>query len=128
MLEWTDSGLPHLHILLFGVDWVASQEALSNYWGQKQGRIVDVRRVWKRDDRWLIRDGDSRVSARQYLGESMRLLCDLASMDPADVRDVVDQRRVGNRSGELWKLALYWASGKQFWDGTPELKDPQTPD
>lgn len=128
VLEWTDSGLPHLHMLLFGVNWVASQEALSNYWGQKQGKIVDVRRVRKRDDQWLIRDGDSRVSACQYLGESMRLLCDLASMDPGDVRDAVDQRRAGDRSGELWKLALYWASGKQFWDGTPGLKDPQTPD
>ena len=57
----------------------------------------------------------------------MRILCDLASMDPADVRDAVDRRRAGDRSGELWKLALYWASGKQFWDGTPGLKDPQTP-
>jgi hypothetical protein len=128
VLEWTDSGLPHLHILLFGVNWVASQETLSNYLGQKQGRVVDVRPVRKRDDQWLIRDGASRVSARQYLGESMRLLCDLASMNPGDVRDAVDQRRAGDRSGELWKLALYWASGKQFWDGTPGLKDPQTPD
>ncbi len=47
VLEWTDSELPHLHILLFGMNWVASQEALSNYWRQKQGKIVDVRPVRK---------------------------------------------------------------------------------
>ena len=126
VLEWTDSGLPHLHILLFGVNWVASQEALSNYWGKKQGRIVDVRPVRKRNDQWLIRDSGSQVSARQYLGESMQMLCDVASMDPGDVRDAADQIRNGDRSGDLWKLALYWVSGKQFWDGTPGLKEPET--
>lgn len=61
-------------------------------------------------------------------GESMRLLCDLASIDPADVWDAADQIRAGDRSDDLWKLALYWASGKQFWNGTPWLKDSQTPD
>jgi len=126
VLEWKDSGLPHLHILLFGVNWVASQEALSNYWGKKQGKIVDVRPVRKRNDQWLIRDGDSQVSARQYLGESMQMLCDVASMDPGDVRDAADQIRNGDGSSDLWKLALYWVSGKQFWDGTPGLKDPET--
>ena len=131
VLEWSDKGLPHLHILLFGVDWVAHQEALSNYWGQYQGEIVDVRGVHsmqKRNGQWLIRDGDSQVSARQYLGKSMRLLCDLASMDPGEIQDAADQIRAGDRSDDLWKLALYWASGKQFYAGTPELTNPQTPD
>ncbi len=57
----------------------------------------------------------------------MQILCNIVLMDLAEVRDAVDQRRAGDRSEELWKLALYWASRNQFWDGTPRLKDPQTP-
>jgi len=123
VLEWMDNGLPHLHILLFGDGWVADQEALSDYWGQYQGKIVDVRSVSNRNGQWIIREGESRVSARQYLGKSMRLLCDLASMDPGDVRDAADQIRSGDQSDDLWKLALYWVSGKHFFSCSDDLKE-----
>lgn len=56
-------------------------------------------------------------------------------MRPGAVWDAVDQLRNRNKSdrnkdginvdGDLWKLALYWATGKQFWSGSPLLTSNQ---
>jgi hypothetical protein len=47
-LEFTDSGLPHLHVVYFGVRWLTTQAALSRYWGDRQGKVVHIHRLAKR--------------------------------------------------------------------------------
>jgi len=143
-LEFTDSGLPHLHVVFFGVRWLTTQAALSRYWGDRrgQGRIVHVRQVRKRGGEFVLRtpgqvdpttDGDGVTdgvrTARQYLGKGLATLADVASLSPSDVADAADRRQAGDATGDRWKLALYWATGKQFWGGSPSLTtDPDGSD
>jgi hypothetical protein len=147
-LEFTDSGLPHLHVALFGLSWVTSQAALSAYWSGQQGSIVDIRTVRQRDGRWLLHDGPAgegdghgpdvegdgvagqpvrsdggqpggrSVSLRRYLGTGLRGLRELASLDA----DALYQRAESGEISNLWKQALYWATGKQYWSASPDLK------
>jgi hypothetical protein len=61
-------------------------------------------------------------TAREYLGKALDTLDALAGMQPREVSDAVDIRRIGDdRYVDLWKMALYWATGKQFWGGSPSL-------
>lgn len=46
VLESTDSGIPHLHAVYFGVGWLTPQWNIADYWDERgQGRVVDVRRL-----------------------------------------------------------------------------------
>jgi len=141
VLEFTDSGLPHLHVVYFGVSWVTTQGALADYWERRgQGRVVDVRRLSKRGGDFVIRtddlpddpDADGKRTARSYLGKSLRTLSAVADMSPGDVDDAASARRSGDvdDDADLWKIALYWATGKAFFDGSPELTtdDPDDED
>ncbi|MDT3436577.1 hypothetical protein [Haloarcula sp. 1CSR25-25] len=134
-LEFTDSGLPHLHVVYFGVRWLTTQAALSRYWGDRQGRVVHVRRLAKRGDRFVMpmtADGDDRDprTARGYLGKALGTLDTLAGMRPGEVSDAVDRRRGDAVGGgvDLWKMSLYWATGKQFWGGSPSLTTDEADD
>jgi hypothetical protein len=60
-------------------------------------------------------------TARQYLGKGLATLADVASLSPSDVADAADRRQAGDATGDRWKLALYWTTGKQFWGGSPFL-------
>lgn len=129
VLEFTDSGLPHLHVVFFGVPWVTTQAALADYWERRgQGRVVDVRRLSNRRGRWRW-SGDSPDDAagrtpRDYLSKSIRALSTVADMTPGDLFDAAAVRRSGDpvdAAADLWKIALYWATGKRFFDGTDEL-------
>jgi len=128
-LEFTESGLPHLHVVLFGVRWATSQAALSRYWDESgTGEVVDIRPVRRRGDRWLLREGTAAtgnggdVSLRRYLGKSVRSLCELAGADADELR-----ARVEDGDLTLWRQALYWATGKRYWTATPDLT-PDDPD
>ncbi|QZA87616.1 hypothetical protein K0C01_07300 [Salinarchaeum sp. IM2453] len=132
VLEFTDSGLPHLHVVYFGVSWVTTQAALADYWERReQGRVVDVRRLLKRGGDFVIRtddlpddpDADGKRTARSYLAKSLRTLSAVTDTSPGDVDEASSTRRSGdvNDDADLWKPALYWATGKAFFDGSPEL-------
>jgi hypothetical protein len=133
VLEFTDSGIPHLHVVYFGVRWLTTQAALSNYWDRHgQGEVVDVRQLSKRGGEFVMPtdglpddpDAGGKRSARLYLGKSLRALSTVASMDPDEVADAVSARRSGNprdTDDALWKVALYWALECRFFSGSPEL-------
>lgn len=134
VLEFTDSGLPHLHVVFFGIPWVTTQAALSTYWERRgQGRLVDVRRLSNRRGRWRW-SGDSPDDAagrtpRDYLSKSIRALSTVADMTSGDLFDAAATRRSGDpvdAPADLWKIALYWAIGKRFFDGSGELTDDDT--
>lgn len=59
VLEFTEKGYPHLHAIVFledhstlgnGMPWLDSKDAISRYWDQYQGRIVDVQPLTWEDD------------------------------------------------------------------------------
>lgn len=50
-------------------------------------------------------------------------------MTPGDLFDAAAARRSGDpvqAPADLWKIALYWATGKRFFDGSGELTDDDT--
>jgi len=134
VLEFTDSGIPHLHVVYFGVQWLTTQAALSRYWGDSrgQGDVVDVRRLSKRGGEFVMPtnalpddpDANGKRTARSYLGKSLRSLSTVAGMDPEGVADAASAQRSGDQrdtDDALWKVALYWALERRFFGGSPEL-------
>lgn len=122
-LEFTDSGLPHLHVAYFGVRWLTTQAALSDYWSRRgQGEVVHVRQAAKRGGEFVLtgeRDG-RRPTVRRYFSKTLRDLSTLAGLSPEEVEERAAETRDGE-GGNLWKLALAWASGKRLWDGSPSF-------
>ena len=110
-LEFSDNGLPHLHIVLFGVSWAVSQETLSSKWSEYgQGEIVDIRRVRSRRGRWRFGDDADATSLRSYLGKAIDECLELAKSDPEEIDE------------SAWKQALYWALEAQYYSCSPSLK------
>lgn len=121
VLEFTDKGLPHVHLVLFGISWAVHQGVLSQKWADYgQGEIVDARGVRSRDgsDRWYLRTDGVTVTLGQYLGKSVEGLREVAQMDADAVREAAE---AGDTS--LWRQALYWATGRQHVSCSPSLKD-----
>ncbi|PSP94603.1 hypothetical protein BRC91_05065 [Halobacteriales archaeon QS_4_62_28] len=101
--------------------------------GIKRGGRGDVRRLSKRGGDFVIRtddaDDDGKRTARSYLAKSLRTLSVVADMSPGDVDDAASARRSGDvDNADLWKIALYWATGKAFFDGSPELTTDDSDD
>jgi hypothetical protein len=131
VLEWTDAGRPHLHIIFFGIDWLAPQQEIAREWGRHQAGVVDVRTVRKQPARngdgievdghelvWMSTGDETTESKNEkahmgkYLGEQMP-----ASQSVAEIRE-----RVEDPDDDLWKTAMFWATGKQFWSCSEDLK------
>jgi hypothetical protein len=133
VLEFTDSGIPHLHVVYFGVRWLTPQWNIADYWDDRgQGRVVDVRRLSKRGGEFVMPtdalpddpDADGKRTARSYLGKSLRSLSTVAGMAPEDVGEAASARRSRDprdTDDALWKVALYWALERRFFGGSPEL-------
>jgi hypothetical protein len=126
VLQFTESGLPHYHIVLFGVSWAVSQEQLAEKWrSYGQGYVVDARtaRNPHDGDTWLLHDDEQgRVSLSWYLGKAIRELVDVAESTPADLRDRLEDGDIS-----AWRQALYWATERRYYTCSPSLKR-STPD
>ena len=121
VLEFSESGLPHYHVVLFGVSWAVSQSQLAAKWRDLgQGSVVDVRAATNTHDAetWLLHDDDrGKVSLRQYLGKAIRELVDVANTDAAELRERVEDGEIS-----AWRQALYWATERQYYTCSPSLK------
>jgi hypothetical protein len=126
-LEFSQSGLPHYHIVLFGVSWAVSQGQLAAKWSDYgQGQVVDIRPAETAHDgeTWLLHDDEQgRVSLSWYLGKAIRDLQTVAGMDVAELRDLVEDGDVS-----LWQQVLYWATERQYFTCSPSLKDTDSDD
>jgi len=125
-LEWTETGLPHLHVVFFGARSLCSQGALSDYLSDKTGRVVWVDSLTSRGPggRWLWSnprerpdDASAATQPREYLSEALRSQQRLAGMTADELSAEIDE---GDLS--LWRQALYWASGKQLWTSSEDLQ------
>ena len=119
VVEFTEAGVPHVHVVLFGVGWAVHQRALSAKWDSLgQGRVVDIRRTMSRGDSWILHNDDGgTVTVREYLGKAIRGLCRIAAMDDGDLKAAAEAGNV-----EYWRHALYWATGRQYYSCSGSLK------
>ena len=134
VLDFQRNGLPHYHVVLFGVravdgdDETASRRPtlstgdVRRYWDETAGvgRQVDVRPAYSRDgdgDEWILHDDGDRVSLGYYLGKRIRGLVELAETDTGDLFEAAES---GDLS--LWRHALFWAYGKQYCTVSPSLR------
>ncbi|MFA9516325.1 helix-hairpin-helix domain-containing protein [Halopenitus sp. H-Gu1] len=119
-------GLPHLHVCVFGVPYV-DHGWLKNYWTDRHGEIVHIHGMNKRGaDSWVMNSGQHRgKSAAGYLGKYLSKTFESIGDDPDELFARIESWEEGGDwpSSELWKLALYWATGRQFWDCSHDLKD-----
>ncbi|SNR71275.1 hypothetical protein, partial [Halorubrum vacuolatum] len=121
VLEYQRNGQPHYHIVLFGVRVVPEGESetgeptlseaeVREYWDETRdiGSQVDISPVRRGDRAWLLHDDDKgRVPLARYLGKAARRIMDVAGTDAGDLMDGFD-------GGDLdWRVALYWAYGRQ---------------
>jgi hypothetical protein len=130
VLEWTDKGRPHLHVIIFGVNWLAPQQKISEQWQKSQARVVDVREVRREPVRngtdgievdghelaWFSQgdDDSSKTHEKAHMGKY------LTEQMPANESVAETRERVGD-DDDLWKTALFWATGKRFWSCSEDL-------
>lgn len=119
-------GLPHLHVCVFGVPYV-DHAWLKNYWADRHGEIVHIHGMNKRgSESWVMSTGQhSGKSAAGYLGKYLSKAFESIGDRPDDLRNELESWTEGGdwQNAQLWKLALYWATGRQFWDCSHDLKD-----
>lgn len=119
-------GLPHLHVCVFGVPYV-DHAWLKNYWSDRHGEIVHIHGMNKRgEDSWIMTSGKhAGASVAGYLGKYLSKTFERIADDPDELRDHYESWSEGGdwACSELWKLALYWATGRQFWACSHDLKD-----
>jgi len=122
VLEYQGKGQPHYHVALFGVSDAGDLEAtepgtariaeaeVREYWDETRdlGTQVDIRPIRRRNDAWILHDDDrGRVSLSYYLGKAPRRIRKVAGTDAGDLMGRFD-------AGDLdWRVALYWAYGRQ---------------
>jgi len=136
VLEFQKNGLPHYHIVLFGVRVVEgetetgkatlSTEELREYWDTKRdmGSQVDVSPAYCRGDEWILHeDSDGRVSLSYYLTKEISDLLTVAETAPEALFDKVESGDVS-----LWRQALYWVYGKQYASCSQVLKGDEEGD
>ena len=100
VLEFTQKGLPHLHIVFFDVGYLADHEEITEEWNRLgQGIINYEYSIVNRKGRWIWKkrkpQGGGR-SVKQYLKKYL-----LKTMSMKDTA--------------LGTLALYWATNKRFY-------------
>jgi hypothetical protein len=133
VLEFQQNGLPHYHVVLFGVRIVdngesetgkplISEQEVREYWDETRGigEQVKVQPIHTRSDSWLLhKDKNSRgKTVYQYLSDAMRGLCQLAETDVSELQDMV-----GSGDVSLWRQVLYWAYEKQYLSYSNSLKE-----
>jgi hypothetical protein len=152
-VEFTDSGLPHLHVAFFGASWLTRQDTLTGYLANNLERcsVAWLDRIYREDSpsggRWRWeRSPDAPTDGRtprEYLGESLELrrdVCDLSAdelvaassalrehgleADPDELALGPRERTDLERGQQLWKAALYFASELRYYTLSPSLREP----
>lgn len=139
-------GLPHLHVVYFDVDrreddgmpYLIDKRELSEKWEDLgQGQIVQLTPFkresgddgsnefvhWSDNEESENTQDDDHVTIRNYLSKYIGQLIGLAEES--------EQIKSGgaDKSGlELYKLALYWITGRQVWSCSKSLQEPTEPE
>lgn len=118
-------GLPHLHVCVFGVPYV-DHSWLKYHWKKRHGEIVHIHGMNKRgNDSWIMNSGThAGKSVAGYLGKYLSKTFETIGDDPDELHNRIESWEEGGTwaNSQIWKLALYWATGRQFWDSSHALK------
>lgn len=144
--EFTDHGVPHIHLVMFGVGWVAEHGELSRYWGWEQyrdrGDVVWIDQLHARDGQWRWgRSSDERSHPEtrgrtpyEYLSKGVNALETSAALNADEIHEIAaslrndaDPATVEN-APELIDAALYWATGLSVFTCSPSLREPSEDD
>jgi hypothetical protein len=123
-------GLPHLHVCIFGVPYI-DHSWLSAYWNKKHAEVTHIQSLHKRgNESWVISQGkDAGKSAAGYLGKYLSKTFESIGQNIDDLyAEVKSWNHRDHKNAGIWKIALYWATGRQFWDCSHDLKDNLDPD
>lgn len=142
VFEFTKSGLPHIHVILFGVSRIADKRKITQIWARTgQGRINFLYSLRYSRGRWLkaknargSKQGppkaegptfvDAKAYLRKYLSKAFRAFVYFSG--PAPERDFWRQEAPVQTDYENWEnlvqLALFWASGKRFFTTSVSLR------
>jgi hypothetical protein len=136
VFDFQRNGLPHIHLVLFGVSVVedgtsdtgeatVSEAEVREYWDENAGigSQVAVQPAWKRGGDWVLHDDDKKVSLRYYLGKRIRELIQVAEMDESELWEAVEDGDI-----ELWRHALFWVTQKQYVSCSGSLKESESDD
>jgi len=152
-VEFTDSGLPHLHVAFFGASWLTKHSVIKRYLAENLDRcsVAWLDRIYREDSpsggRWRWeRSPDAPTDGRtprEYLGESLELrrdVCDLSSdelveaagmlrqhgleADPDELALGARETKALERGQKVWKAALYFASECRYYTLSPSLREP----
>ncbi len=139
-LEWTTKGYPHLHVVVFGVRYVP-HSWLSHYWATNcdHGEMVWCDRLSNRGSEWIHHNKQQQenFNAKAYLGDYLSKTFENIEIGVTEqfneVTDLEGAQIGAKKDGSplydyeqcgIWKMALYWATGRQFWDCSHGLKEP----
>lgn len=130
VLEWGDGdGLPHLHVVYFGVGWLETATKLREELGDRVGRRVGIGTYHNRDGRWVPTGaGGEARDLRSYLSKALRDLDRVASMSADDLEEVAASIRAGEETvvnADLWKIACYWTLERRFYTLSPTLREDE---
>lgn len=131
--ESTHVGLPHLHCVVFGVPYV-EHAWLKSYWSAKHAEIVHIHSMNKRgSESWIMQSGAHKgKSAAGYLGKYLSESFESITKNTKSLRRELESWEHSPpavwKNAQLWKLALYWATGRQFWSCSHDLKGESCPD
>ena len=130
--EFTQKGLPHLHVAFFGTDFVP-QPALAHYWDQRRdrGSIVWIDGMRASGGQWRWRGRPERTetcSPQTYLGKGLQHLKSLAAADADCVKEAAGRLRSGettedDEAHEWWRLACRWALDVKPFTASPSLTE-----
>lgn len=150
--EFSEGGLPHVHVVLFGVGYLP-HAAVSHYWDARRdrGEVVHYDSIRERGGAWVWADGrpgsdlgDERRPAgscgpHAYLGKTLADTASLAESNADDVQAAASAMRATDVDSpgapgkddvsdvladaeRWWKLALYFATDTRFFTCSPSLK------
>ncbi|MFW6458047.1 MAG: helix-hairpin-helix domain-containing protein [Halodesulfurarchaeum sp.] len=130
-LEFTGSqdsnfpGLPHLHVVVFGVPHMR-HSWMSSYWSRHvdHAEIVHYHRITSRNGDWILHKDGSKITAQAYLGKYLSKSFETIGKTADEGYNQVESWDESDWvNSPIWKMALYWASGRQFWDSSHDLKE-----
>jgi hypothetical protein len=131
VFDFQRNGLPHYHIVLFGVSVVddennsvgestVSEAEVRDYWGSNadMGAQIAVQPAWVSRGEWILHNDDRRVSLSYYLGKRIRELLQVAEMDESELWELVESGDL-----DLWRHALFWVTQKRYVSCSDSLKE-----
>lgn len=131
VLEFQDSGNPHLHVVLFGINRIMDHYRLTAYlvrWGF--GPIHYEYKIVNRGGRWVWADSNPQSrpktassSVSDYLEKYLKKTFDSILNDV----EISSYTNPSNVDVSNMKVAMYWALDKRFFTYSRTLSEPEPP-